>query len=352
MKNLNSNELTKAIKSNRIKLIVALLFLVSTAILIYIGYKEQHGVNEVKTSMQEIEGKEDNLEGQEAYIKVSMEPYVFATYEHNGKEDDYKYYLVMDKNDYLYVAFMSSNDYLKLKNTSLDKTIKISGITEKIETDIKELAIKAYNEELGEEYLTLENFDEYVGPILLNTTISYDDSLIYYILSLVSFCFFMLIFYLYITIELKNKKVLKNYSKEELEKIGMQIYSLTNNPYKDMKLYLTKQYLVDLSNGIVILNYDDLVWVYPYTYRYNGLLINKSLKVITNKNQTFDVANTKLTKEDKEEKLNAILNTLKKKNPNLKTEYTKENKKEVKAKFKEEKKNKKKEKRHKKQEQK
>ena len=165
MKNLNSNELTTAIKSNRIKLIVSLILLVITSILIYIGYQEQQGTRETKTSMKEIEGKKE-LEGQEAYIDVAMDPFVFAAYENDGKRSDLKYYLVMDKENFLYVIYMNNKNYTKLSKSTLNKPIKITGVTEKIETDIKELAIKAYNEELGEEYLTLDNFDEYVGPIL------------------------------------------------------------------------------------------------------------------------------------------------------------------------------------------
>ena len=218
------------------------------------------------------------------------------------------------------------------------KLVRISGITKKIENDIKELAITAYNEELEEEYLTLDNFDEYVGPILLDTTIRIDDSMIYYILSLVSFTLFIGVFLVWLMIEIKNRKVLKKYSKEDLEKIGMQIYSLTNNPYQEMKLYLTKSNLVDLSNGIVILKYEDLTWAYPYEYRYNGLLVNKVIKVITNNNESYEIANTKLIKQDKDKKIEDILNILKKKNSNIKTGYTKETKKEVKENFKNQKK--------------
>ena len=334
MKNLNSNELAKAIKSNRIKLIVILFLFLATLILIYIGYQEQHGKIEVKTSMQEIEGKETSLEDQEAYIDVAIEPYVFAAYEKDGVREDYKYYLAMDKDNFLYVLFMDTTNYQKLSKSTQEKPIRISGITKKIDNDIKELAITAYNEELEEEYLTLENFDEYVGPILLDTTIRIDDSMIYYILSLVSFTFCLGIFIVWLIVELKNKKVLKKYSKEELEKIGMQIYSLTNNPYRDMKLYLTKSNIIDLANGIVILKYEDLTWAYPYEYRYNGLLVNKVIKVITNNNETYEIANTKLIKHDKDKNIDDILDILKKKNPKLKTGYNKEIKKEVKETFK------------------
>ena len=104
---------------------------------------------------------------------------------------------------------MNTKDYVKLSKSTKEKPIKISGVTEKIKTSIKELAIKAYNEELGEEYLSLDNFDEYVGPILLNTTKRIDNSMIYYILSLVSFTIFTGIFLIWLMIELRNKKVLK-----------------------------------------------------------------------------------------------------------------------------------------------
>ena len=103
MKNLNSNELSLAIKSNRKKLILSLFFLLLSLFLIYIGYKEQYGNSEVKISMQELEGDEKALENKEVYIEVAMEPFVFAVYEKDFKEEDSKYYLAMDKDNMLYI---------------------------------------------------------------------------------------------------------------------------------------------------------------------------------------------------------------------------------------------------------
>ena len=231
MKNLNSNELTKAIRYSLVIFIVGLFFFVGTLILIYIGYQEQHHTIDKAIKMNELTGDIDKLEDRNAYINVSMSPFLFASYKQDGKESNNKFYLVMDKDNFLYVVYMSDKDYQKLNK----KNERITGVTEEITTDIKELAIEAYNKELGEEYLTIENFDEFVGPIMLNTTYIIDNSELYYIGSILCFCMFIVFMFLWASTYIKNRKILKKYSKEDLEKIGMQIYSMGHNPYQKMK---------------------------------------------------------------------------------------------------------------------
>ena len=328
MKKLNSSELTKAIRHSLIIFIVSFFFLIGTLILIYIGYQEYHHAQDKAIGMNELTGDINKLEGRNAYIDIAMSPFLFASYKQDGKESDNKFYLVMDKDNFLYVVYMSSKDYQKLNK----KNERITGVTEKITTDIKELAIKAYNKELGEEYLTIENFDEFVGPIMLNTTYIIDNSELYYIGSIVCFCMFIVFMFHFVSTYFKNRKVLKKYSKEDLEKIGMQIYGMGHNPYQKMKLYLTKDYVVDLSQGLTILKYDEIIWAYPYEYRYNGLLVNKNVKIVDTENQAYDIANTRYIKKDKEKVIDEVIEKLKRKNKNITIGYSDEMKKSLKSK--------------------
>ena len=223
-------------------------------------------------------------------------------------------------------------DLITKTGTQMRKKIDL---TKKIETDIKELAIDAYNEEMGSEYLNKENFKEYVGLIYLDLEEDINDSTLYYIGAFISFLVFLVLIIIYLTVYLKNRKTFKKYSKEELEKIGMEMYQVKeNNPYQKMNFYLLKDYVVDTSNGIIVLKYEDIIWAYPYEYRYNGLVVNKNIKVYDKENKVYDIANTKYFDKNKEEILQEILKKLKEKNEGIILGFNKENKKIVKEKVK------------------
>lgn len=336
MKNLISKEFQKSINQNKKLLIVSLTFLIVTIILIILGIKNENQKMPKAINMNDLIVNLENEENIYAYIDVNTKPYLFAVYETDGIEDDNKFYLVMDSNNYLYVLYMSSNNYQKLNIDSISKTpIRVKGLTKKIETDIKELAISAYNKEMQREYLTDENFKEYVGLIYLDIEASFYDSSLYYIGAFLSFLVFLILIIIYLTIYLKNRKTFKKYSREELDKIAIELYQLNNNnPYETMKLYFLKDYIVDTSNGIIILKYQDIIWAYPYEYRYNSLLVNKNLKVYDENNKAYNIANTKYFDKNKDQVLSEILNIIKEKNQEILLGFTKENKKIIKEKVK------------------
>ena len=95
-----------------------------------------------------------------------------------------------------------------------------------------------------------------------------------------------------------------------------------------------KDYLVDMTNNIVILNYLDILWAYPYEQRYNGMLINKCLKIVDKNNKRYEIASTKLLDKNKDEILQEILEALQEKNKDIILGFNKENKNIVKEKFK------------------
>ena len=339
MKNLNSIELANPIKKNKKLLIFSLIFLVSIIALIVLGIKNENKKLPKAINMNDLVTNLENKENIHAYIDVNTKPYLFAVYETDGIEDDNKFYLVMDYNNYLYILYMSSSNFRKLNIDSISENpIRVSGLTKKIENDIKELAIDAYNEEMGSEYLTKENFKEYVGLIYLDLEEDINDSSLYYIGAFISFLVFLVLIIIYLTFSLKNRKTFKKYSKEELEKIGMEMYQVKeNNPYYKMNFYLLKDYVVDTSNGIIVLKYEDIIWAYPYEYRYNGLVVNKNIKLYDKENKVYDVANTKYFDKNKEEILQEILKKLKEKNEGIILGFNKENKKIVKEKVKKQK---------------
>lgn len=334
MKNLNSIQLEDSFKKNRIKLIISLVFLVISVSLLVFGIKNEYKKLPEAINLSEL--KEDSNELTHAYIDVSTKPYLFAAYSTEGVEEDSKFYLVMDSSNKLYVLYMSLDDYEKLnKDSIITNPVRVTGFTRKLGIDIKELAISSYNENLGDTYLTNDNFSEYMSVFYLDLEYDRNNSTIYYAFAFVSFLLFLILIIIYIQIFRKNKKIIKKYSKELLDKINSEIYSQKEkNPYSKMNLYLLKDYIVDISNGIVIVPYKDIVWAYKYEYRYNGLIVNKNIRLYDNKKKLHEIANTKYYNKDRDKVIEEILKKIKKKNSKIMLDYSKENKKIFKEKYK------------------
>lgn len=336
MKNLNAEAFAKSNKKNKTLLIVGLFLLVITIVLIYLGIQNENKPLPNPENLSELVANKKFDEDVYAYLDVAIKPYLFAVYETDGVEEDAKYYLVMDKDNYLYVLYMKEDKYKELNVDSIkDTPIRVLGITKRIKSDIKELAISSYNELMEDEYLTKDNFKDYVGLVYLDTKAEVNDSSLYYLGAFLSGFFFLIIIITYIVIILKNKKTFKNIPQEELAKIDSEISQMSNSEYVDMKFYLLKDYVADLANNIVIVKYSDIVWAYPYEQRYNGLLVNKCIKLVDKNNKMYDVANTKVLNKNKDEIIQEILRKLEEKNSNIILGFTNENRKIVKEKIKE-----------------
>ena len=334
MKNISSlnAEVFKKNKKRNIKILfLGILLLGITILLLYFGIKNKNKkLPELKEMESLIVNKESN-EGIYSSIDVVTKPYLFAVYEENGIEENNKFYLVMDKNNHLYIVYMNNTSFEKLNvDTLSENSITIKGITKKIPNSIKELAIESYNEMMDDEYLTKENFETYVGLIYLDTVSPINDSTLYYLGACLFGLFFVIIVTIYLIILIKNKLFFKNIEDNELAHIDAELSQLNNSPYCNMYFFILKKYLVDMYNNIVILNYEDIVWAYPFEQRYNGLLINKYIKIVTKDNKRYEVANTKLLEKKKDEILEEILYKIKEKNKNIIIGYNKENKKKAK----------------------
>ena len=335
MKNLNAEAFKKSTKKNIKLLIVGLILLVLTILLIYLGVKNENKPlpepYNLSTLVENKQFEEDNY----AYLDVAIKPYLFAVYETDGKEEDAKYYLVMDKENHLYIIYMKEDMYNKLNVDSIkNNPIRIYGLTKRIKNDIKDLAISSYNELMEKEYLTKDNFKDWIGIVYLDTKSEVNDSSLYYLGAFLSGFFFVIITITYVVIIIKNKKTFKNISNEELAKIDSEISQMSNSEYANMKFYLLKDYVVDLTNNIVIVKYSDIIWAYPFEQRYNGLLVNKCIKLVDKNNKMYDVSNTKVLNKNKDEVIQEILRKLQEKNSEIILGFTNENRKLVKDKIK------------------
>ena len=322
-------------RKNNIILIMGILLFIMATCLTFLGLKNKNKELPAPISILDVKKNENRY----SYVEVAIKPYLFAVYEINKKEDTAKYYLVMDKNNHLYILYMKEKEFNLLNVDSItEQPMVVYGYAKPITYDLKKQAIKSYNEFMQFEYLNMDNFKEYVGTYYLDMKTPINDSTIY--------CFGVLIFgllsigaiTLYIIKNLKNRNMMKELTPEILKKIDTELALQVNNDYEKMKFYLLKNYLVDLENNIIIIPYSNILWIYPYDRTYNGLLVNKYLKVITKDKKTYAVASTRALDENKDEILEEIEQKLKEKNQNIIIGYSKENKKKVKDLLKETKK--------------
>ena len=336
MKNVNAEIFKKNKKRNNLLLIGSIILLIITGLLMYLGIENENKKLPTPVSLNSLIKEEKKDVNVYSYIDANTKPYLFAVYEEDGIEEDNKYYLIMDKDNHLYIVYMNTNLFNELNVDNIkDNPIKVLGITKIISNDIKDLAIDSYNELMNDEYLTKDNFKEYVGFIYLDTVTKVNDSELYYLGALLTGFFFLLTIIIYIVIVIKNKKTFNSISDLEIANIDAELQEMENSEYSKMNFFLLKDKIIDLYNNIVIIKYEDILWAYPFEQRYNGLLINKYIKVIDKKNKTYQVANTKLLDKNKDEILEDILNKLKEKNNDIIIGFNKENRLIVKEKVKE-----------------
>ena len=333
----NAEMFKKEKRKNNILLLIGIILLLGACLLSFLAIKNKNRELPAPINLSEV--KKDN--NRYSSVEVNIKPYLFAVYEVNKKEEKAKYYFVMDKNNRLYILYMKDDDFNKLNIDSIkENPITVYGYAKPITYDLKKQAITSYNEFMDSEYLTKDNFSEYVGKYYLDMKTPINDSTLYCIGVLIIGTLSLLIILLYILKYYNNKKMMKEMSPELLKKIDTELSLIVESEYQNMNLYLLKMYIVDYHKEIVIIPYSNIIWIYPYDRTYNGLLVNKYLKVITKDNKKYEIASTRSLDDNKDQILEEIEEKIKKKNENIILGYSKENKKKVKEIIKSNKKNK------------
>lgn len=308
--------LNKVKRKRKIILLISLIFLLMSIALVYMGYKYENQKLPELSSMSDLLTK-DNLDlNKYAYVDVITKPYLFASYE--GYSD--KFYFVMDSDNLLYILYMNSSSFNKLNKDDL-KTTRVYGITEEISSDLKNIAISSYNELMNEKYLTDSNFKDYVGLMYLNVERSYYDATYYYLGFILCLIIFLIMIIIYFINLFKTKKNLKKYSKC-LDDISNEL-SINNNLYDKYNLYLTNNYLINVSCNLLIINYKEIQNIYKYEYRYNGIITSKCLKIVLNDNKTYNIVNKSFKNKNIDRIHDEIIILLKKKNNSIVIGYKK-----------------------------
>ncbi len=257
-----------------------------------------------------------------AEVAVASPAYAFAEYDDRTE----KYYYVFDAGDLMYVVYLPLDLYNQLnREASLENPVVIRGMTKPIAEDIRKLAIEVYNEAKEEEFLTTDNFENFLGAIYLDATQTSPDNTIPVILAVFSGLAAVFLILLGIFARRRTKKVIHHFSEEEWRQIETELESSDTISYTSLGLHFTENYVVILTSSMAIFSYQDILWMYPYILRQYGLATNKSIILVTADKRRHNIANianfSKKAKRDYED----IMSFLHDKNPNCLVGYTKEN---------------------------
>ncbi len=301
---------------------------------------EEKNLNKNKTDLDSvITSSEKNKENKKVYLEIKSKPYLFAV----SKSTKNKYYIVSD-GEFLYIAYMSPEDFKKLNIDDItNNPIRIEGITKYTSKEIQKLAIDAYNEGIEEEdKLTLSDFDSYFGEVYLDMTKSDSEALtlplILFVLCLGVGNILLLVVVISLLVFARSINKLDGILINELDN---EMNNSNAFYYSRVRLYLTENYIINFNGSFRAVKYKDILWMYPYEVRRNGIKTQQSIKILVNDCKTYIIATIDVYTKKSKAVYNEIWDTIVSKNKDMRLGYTSENIKDMNKKVKELKKEKK-----------
>ena len=315
----------KNIKGHKSMLVIGIiLFVVFMGLGLLIYSDEVNAEYEVLTK--------NTSENVYAKLNVSLLDSAFAKETLDGKEKDY--YIAFDENDNPFIIVLNKSGLESLRKiqeytlseTEIEKPnpVMVYGNVSKSDTEVFKYLQEFLKDEDGNTY-TIDEFKSVVGENYLDTTWDNKEEGIF---ALILFGVFslsgLILIVVYFVRNKKSKKILEECGRE-LEKIEEDVKSGKGIHNKKCKVYLTDRYLLSYAGGVKLIELNDIVWVYPFITKQNGITTSKSIYVVTNngKSNVIAVVNTwgKKNKASYEELYQDIINKV----PNVLVGYSKEN---------------------------
>jgi len=321
MKDFTNENVSKEYNKHKNLFLVGLFAYALAIVVICWGYFKVPGDGD---SMKDLT-LNNPVENKKAYIDVHGVSPLF--YKYSGTIG---YYFVID-DEYFYVVKMSEEKYNEIKDASDENVIRLVGGTKTANSSLKSYAIKAYNTLLPDgETLTTSDYDNEFSSIYLDmdatTTDAKDIALV--IAAFVAIFGFSFTLAGGLTMR-RFKKKIEKLTEEERVKIDKEMNDKEAFYYKNAHTYLTKNYIVNFGNTFEAIPYKDVIWVYKYELRQNGIKSQQTVQVMTKDGKNHAVATlTGLTKKANDV-FNEILETVAEKCTNALIGYTKENRNKV-----------------------
>lgn len=329
MKEVKSKQIQDILKKAKTNLVVWIIVAICSMAIVALSVF----MNDFRksTSLHEILAAGESPENKLVHVEVSEKPYVFAYY---PGDNTGKFYFLMDE-EYMYVGFLSEKTFKELDVDSINENhVTVKGMTKKIPSDIKKLALEAYNEAVDKENkLTSSEFGDYFGLIYLDETETDYMQVILLLVGVIGWFAGLAGTISQIIVVVRLNKTIKKFDEKEWETINKEMESDDAFYYKNAKLALTKNYIIDFAGGFKPIKYRDILWMYKYEYRYNGVKTQVSIILYTEDKKRHVVAAlpgyTKKSKEVNKE----IMETIMQKNEKMLVGYTKENRNRMKEEY-------------------
>lgn len=341
MKFTNENVLKIDKKMTR-QIIISFVVILLAYAFFYWGTVAEKKASEKAIDMDTIIS-DDNIKDkdyQKSYINVKPTPYKFAVYDDTTDS----YYFVTD-GTYLYIAYMSQADYKKLSDLydegKPDFKTRIEGITKLTTKDVKQIAVDSYNDLFEDEtkHITIADFENYFGSIYLDMTDEGTPAGTFqYVLFFVTLITGNVLAIMFIVRKISFRRGMKKLDDYEIGVLDKEINDPEAFYYAKANTYLTENYIVSFAMPFTVIKYSDILWMYRYELRRNGVKTNQSIRVLLNNGKTKNIVAMDVFSKKQRDVFDEIWNIIARKNDKMLIGYTKENidkarkmKKEIKA---------------------
>lgn len=319
---MEESEIDKILKpQNKLVAFFIIYLAIALACIGVVFYAKFANDKEELLNLSEIVSNEYEEEGQYVKLDINSLPILLAA---NQEGDNYLYYIA-DTEGKTYIARLSNETFQKIiemrneETGMLNSTYQLKGTTKNIDEQTKRLAIQNSIKVFGNKEINNDNFSEYLGKVYIEEKNVSSRAVTLYTISALAGLFFLIISFGYLLPGiLKSKKILSN--KELVEDLRTELGNLTDIPYKEQHVYLTRKYLV---SGIQVIKYEDIVKGYILKQRTYGIKVGENLMIQTKNGSKHIIASVTTNSNI----LNNILKDIHSKNTNIEAEYSEENKK-------------------------
>ena len=328
MKQIKNNILKKEINKLNNYLYLLIIFIALGSLFIAIGIFENRQNNKNYLYLNDIIENKNNEENAYAYLEVTQAPYSIAKYEN---DEDNAFYIVFDGR-YFYITYISNEVYEKLNVEGLEENpLTIYWTTTTTPTELRKIALDAYNEGLEEEdQITMEDFNSYFGEVYLNNVSLKKLNSTFFIISTIPFILSLIFLILFITKKVKTRKTLTKLTEEELEKLEKEIDDDRTKHYKKYHLILTQNYILSFNQGLVILKYNELIWIYEHRLKQYGITTAKNIYVMDNTGKRYNILTIDGINKIANQILKEVITEVSNKNEKILVGFNKKNEEEIK----------------------
>lgn len=328
MKNFTNPVILAEFKRHSKFLIIGSLLIILGIVFLIWGNKVTDEAHKTMPSLHDVIVKENAKENVLTYVDSTNYPYLFAGYDNA----DAKYYFIQDDN-YIYVAYMDQETSNRLSDDSLytdNKSERLIGISTLVSKDVKEIAVDTYNKIFPDNPITTADYNNYFGAVYLDMT-SPDTEVAFMQYFLCFLTFVIGIFYVFFGLisTYRFKKNIKKMTFDDIRAIDTETLSKEAFYYEKMHLYLTSSYIVLMNGTFKVIPYADIIWLYPFEQRVNGIKSSQSIMVVTKDGKTTTVLTVPTITKNRLEIYDEIFNTIAHQNDDMVIGYTNENSKYV-----------------------